>query len=211
MNKLVKTETLPSQKIEYALLADDPDALASDIEETMKRHGPEHLTIDIRALEPADQVSAVNTIREGYRGLCTVFIPAAGIDREHFENFQGVSRMEPVADGFSFSFDKEAKADLGKQFDVLKQNFSLKEKSYEMEIIESLVEESGRETQKYQMLKADYDSLKATQSAGRDRDLERRYLELMEKYKQALQRLQKLRQSKLGRLQMAYWRKRGRQ
>ncbi|WP_017548085.1 hypothetical protein [Salinicoccus carnicancri] len=100
--------------------------------------------------------------------------------------------------------------DVKERFRILSHNLRLKSRTYEMEIIESLLSDADAETRKYQELKSRYDNLKAVSGIKQDEDLASRYLNVMDKYKQALDRLDRLRKSKLGRLQMAYWNRKGR-
>ncbi|MCG1009980.1 hypothetical protein J4760_08105 [Salinicoccus sp. ID82-1] len=210
MNRLIRTEDLEYRTVEYALDANSADSLAADIKEVFRRYDPPHLTIDITALAPHHRADMDHFVSSDYRHRCAIFIPAEEMDRIQFEKLDWVSKVEPEGDGFLFHLAGARASDPVETFAILKRNFSLKQKSYEMEIIESLIGESNRERQKYELLQSRYENLKAARMGGRDMDLEKRYVELMEKYKQSLQRLEKLRQSKLGRLQMFYWRQRRR-
>lgn len=211
MSKLLKSEDLNNHTIEYTLLADDLTTLSGDIETVFESQAPRHLTIDMTELESSKLFLVGSTIGIEYLEKCSVYIPATRMNQNLFTKIKGISNIEAEENGFLLYFNKKKNPQLKKKFEVLKRNFSLKQKSYEMEIIETLVGESNFENHKYETLKSQYESLKARQHVGRDKDLEKRYVELMSKYKQSLQRLEKLRQSKLGGLQMAYWRRRGRQ
>ncbi|CDZ99231.1 hypothetical protein BN1048_00358 [Jeotgalicoccus saudimassiliensis] len=96
------------------------------------------------------------------------------------------------------------------KYKMLNINVKQKSKSYELEIVESLLREHDKNNEVISTLEREKQQLQMTGSRADDDDLEKRYLDLMEKYKQSLSRLEQLRSSKLGKMQVAYWnRKRG--
>ena len=96
------------------------------------------------------------------------------------------------------------------KYRMLNINVKQKSKSYELEIVESLLREYDKNNEIINQLQRENQQLQAGRILVNDNDLETRYLDLMEKYKQSLSRLEQLRSSKLGKMQVAYWnRKRG--
>lgn len=96
------------------------------------------------------------------------------------------------------------------KYKILNINVKQKNKSYELEIVESLLREYDKNNEIINQLQRENQQLQAGRILVNDNDLETRYLDLMEKYKQSLSRLEQLRSSKLGKMQVAYWnRKRG--
>ena len=96
------------------------------------------------------------------------------------------------------------------KYKMLNINVKQKNKSYEFEIVESLLREYDKNNEIINQLQRENQQLQAGRILVNDNDLETRYLDLMEKYKQSLSRLEQLRSSKLGKMQVAYWnRKRG--
>ena len=96
------------------------------------------------------------------------------------------------------------------KYKMLNINVKQKNKSYELEIVESLLREYDKNNEIINQLQRENQQLQAGRILVNDNDLETRYLDLMEKYKQSLSRLEQLRSSKLGKMQVAYWnRKRG--
>lgn len=101
-------------------------------------------------------------------------------------------------------------ADLLKKYKMLETNVKQKNKSYELEIVESLLREHDKNSEVISSLERENQQLQISGTRTDDDELETRYLDLMEKYKQSLNRLEQLRSSKLGKMQVAYWnRKRG--
>lgn len=96
------------------------------------------------------------------------------------------------------------------KYRMLNINVKQKNKSYELEIVESLLREYDKNNEIINQLQRENQQLQTGRILVNDNDLETRYLDLMEKYKQSLNRLEQLRSSKLGKMQVAYWnRKRG--
>lgn len=101
-------------------------------------------------------------------------------------------------------------SNLLEKYRMLNINVKQKNKSYELEIVESLLREHDKNNEIINQLQRENQQLQAGRVLINDNDLETRYLDLMEKYKQSLNRLEQLRSSKLGKMQVAYWnRKRG--
>lgn len=97
--------------------------------------------------------------------------------------------------------------DLLDKYKMLNINVQQKNKSYELEIVESLLREYDKNNEKINQLQRENQQLQAGQGLANNKDLEIRYLDIMEKYKQSLNRLEQLRSSKLGKMQVAYWNK----
>ncbi|GGE15813.1 hypothetical protein GCM10007275_08910 [Jeotgalicoccus coquinae] len=96
------------------------------------------------------------------------------------------------------------------KYRMININVKQKSKSYELEIVESLLREQDKNNEVINGLVREKQQLQFSRGRADDDDLETRYLDLMEKYKQSLDRLEQLRSSKLGKMQVAYWnRKRG--
>lgn len=97
--------------------------------------------------------------------------------------------------------------DLIAKYRMLNINVKQKNKTYELEIVESLLREHDKNNEVISNLQRENQQLQFTGGRADDDDLETRYLDLMEKYKQSLNRLEQLRSSKLGKMQVAYWNK----
>lgn len=97
--------------------------------------------------------------------------------------------------------------DLIVKYRMLNINVKQKNKTYELEIVESLLREHDKNNEVISNLQRENQQLQFTCGRADDDDLETRYLDLMEKYKQSLNRLEQLRSSKLGKMQVAYWNK----
>ena len=101
----------------------------------------------------------------------------------------------------------ESNVDVYEKYQRLNRNVIVQKQSYELEIVESLLREQDKKNETVTMLERENQLLRQGGMSQNDDDLENRYLELMEKYKQSLKRLEQLRDSKLGKLQVAYWNK----
>lgn len=101
-------------------------------------------------------------------------------------------------------------SNLLEKYRMLNINVKQKNKSYELEIVESLLREYDKNNEVINQFQRESQQMLDGRILVNDNDLETRYLDLMEKYKQSLSRLEQLRSSKLGKMQVAYWnRKRG--
>ncbi|MCK1976515.1 hypothetical protein LNK15_05525 [Jeotgalicoccus huakuii] len=117
-----------------------------------------------------------------------------------------IADIDYKSDAFVFTLGEKSDHIL-KKYQRLNINIQEKNKSYELQIVESLLREQGKNNEKIAQLQREKQLLEQSSGAINDDELETRYLDLMEKYKQALKRLEQLRESKLGKLQVAYWNK----
>lgn len=117
-----------------------------------------------------------------------------------------IADIDYKSDAYVFTLGEKSDHIL-KKYQRLNINIQEKNKSYELQIVESLLREQGKNNEKIAQLQREKQLLEQSSGAVNDDELETRYLDLMEKYKQALKRLEQLRESKLGKLQVAYWNK----
>lgn len=117
-----------------------------------------------------------------------------------------IADIDYKSDAYVFTLGEKSDHILQK-YQRLNINIQEKNKSYELQIVESLLREQGKNNEKIAQLQREKQLLEQSSGAVNDDELETRYLDLMEKYKQALKRLEQLRESKLGKLQVAYWNK----
>lgn len=117
-----------------------------------------------------------------------------------------IADIDYKSDAYVFTLGEKSDHIL-KKYQRLNINIQEKNKSYELQIVESLLREQGKNNEKIAQLQREKQLLEQSSGAINDDELETRYLDLMEKYKQALKRLEQLRESKLGKLQVAYWNK----
>lgn len=206
MSRLIKTTDLQSQQTHHVLALDTLDTLEADLEAAFS--GTDQLRIDADGLPREGIVQLTEQLpAESYSRIMLEFSPEI-LTESLMEEMENISSIV-VSDG-RFNLTLGTGGDqVTEQFRLLSQNMKLRSKTYEMEIIESLLTDASAETKKYQQLKSQYNNLKASANMKHDADLEKRYLNVMDKYKQALERLDKLRKSKLGRMQMAYWNRKG--
>lgn len=206
MSRLIRVTDLGYGGTRHILEADNLAAFVKDVSTALGEADTLH--IDVDGLTHEEIITAVRQIPPAEMTRIRIVISP-----EHL----GEPLLEPlgangiaVRDGrFTLGIGESDPA-VKERFRILAHNLRLKNKTYEMEIIESLLTDAGAENRKYRELKSRYDNLKAASGVKHDEDLARRYLDVMDKYKQALDRLDHLRKSKLGRLQMAYWNRKGR-
>ncbi len=206
MSRLIKTTDLQSQQTHHVLALDTLDTLEADLEAAFSR--TDQIRVDADGLPREAIVQLTEQLpAESYSRIMLEFSPEI-LTESLMEEMENISSIV-VSDG-RFNLTLGTGGDhVTEQFRLLSQNMKLRSKTYEMEIIESLLTDASAETKKYQQLKSQYNNLKASANMKHDADLEKRYLNVMDKYKQALERLDKLRKSKLGRMQMAYWNRKG--
>ncbi|AKG73402.1 hypothetical protein [Salinicoccus halodurans] len=205
MSRLIKVTDLDSRDTRHILEVDAPDTFKRDLEAALSEEGQIHIDVDV--LRDTEIVQIAQEIPPENRDRVQLIFSPEILTEALIDRLE-VSDIAVEAGKFILT-PGEKNAAAGARFRTLRHNMKLKNKTYEMEIIESLLTDASAETQKYQELKSRYDNLKAAASVKQDADLEERYLNVMDKYKQALERLDRLRKSKLGRLQMAYWNRKG--
>ncbi|WP_411843689.1 hypothetical protein [Salinicoccus sp. HZC-1] len=206
MSRLIKVTDLHSEDTRLILKVDAPDTFSTDLETAL--NAGSQLYIDMNDLRHEEIIRLEQEIPSGSYDSIRLLIDPEHLTEALIEALPRVSGIAVEEGEFILTLGTEGDP-VKERFRTLKRNMKLKNKTYEMEIIESLLTDASAETQKYQELKSKFDNLKASSAVRQDEDLEERYLNVMDKYKQALERLDKLRKSKLGRLQMAYWNRKG--
>lgn len=206
MSRLIKVTDLNSNEDTHILEVDAPEAFEADFNSALGVS--DQLYIDMNKLRDAEIVQLSQNIPSERYGAVKLSIQPEKLTEALVRDMDRVKDITVEQGCFILTLGS-AQTSVIELFRTLKRNMKLKNKTYEMEIIESLLTDASAETQKYQELKSRYDNLKAASSVKQDEDLAERYLNVMDKYKQALDRLDKLRKSKLGRMQMAYWNRKG--
>lgn len=206
MSRLIKITDLNAEDTRRILEVDTLDTFRADLETALDEN--EDLYINMNALGHDEIVQLEKKIPAERYDSIKLMIDPENITEALVDELMHLDSLIVEEGKFILTLGAKKRSVTGR-FRTLKQNMKLKNKTYEMEIIESLLTDASAETQKYQQLKSRYDNLKARAGMKQDADLEERYLNVMDKYKQALERLNRLRKSKLGRMQMAYWNRKG--
>ena len=206
MSRLIRVRDLEDGGIRHILEADNAATFCTDV--NMALGEADTLHIDVDGLTHEEIRAAMEQIPPEERTRISIVISPDHLSEALLDSL-GADDIA-VADGRFIIGIGAGNPDVKERFRVLSHNLRLKSKTYEMEIIESLLSDADAESRKYQELKSRYDNLKAASGVKQDEDLASRYINVMDKYKQALDRLDRLRKSKLGRLQMAYWNRKGR-
>ena len=206
MSRLIRVRDLEDGGIRHILEADNAATFCKDV--NMALGEADTLHIDVDGLTREEIGAAMEQIPPEERTRIRIVISPDYLSESLLESIGPDDIV--VADGRFIIVAGAGNPDVKERFRVLSHNLRLKSKTYEMEIIESLLSDADAESRKYQELKSRYDNLKAASGVKQDEDLASRYINVMDKYKQALDRLDRLRKSKLGRLQMAYWNRKGR-
>ena len=206
MSRLIRVRDLEDGGTRHILEADNAATFRKDV--NMALGEADTLHIDVDGLTREEIGAAMEHIPPEERTRIRIVISPDYLSESLLESIGPDDIV--VADGRFIIVAGAGNPDVKERFRVLSHNLRLKSKTYEMEIIESLLSDADAESRKYQELKSRYDNLKAASGVKQDEDLASRYINVMDKYKQALDRLDRLRKSKLGRLQMAYWNRKGR-
>src|SRR5699024_2213597 len=206
MSRLISVTDLECGGTRHILEADNAATFVRDVSTALGE--ADMLHIDVDGLTHEEIRAAMEQVPPEERTRIMIVISPGHLSEARLGSLGATSIA--VEDGRFIVGTGAGNPAVKERFRVLSHNLRLKSKTYEMEIIESLLSDAGAETRKYQELKSRYDNLKAASSVKQDENLAERYLNVMDKYKQALDRLDKLRKSKLGRLQMAYWNRKGR-
>lgn len=133
-----------------------------------------------------------------------ILVDDSQINEDLISNMNNIEDIDFKDDIYQLKLGKE-NINLIRKYKVLSLNIRYKEKSYELEIVESLLREYDKNNEIITQLQREKQQLQQFRDNTVDDELETRYLDLMEKYKQSLKRLDQLRSSKLGKLQVAYW------
>ncbi|KKK33987.1 hypothetical protein WN59_10335 [Salinicoccus sediminis] len=206
MSRLIRVTDLEDGGIRHILEADNAATFCKDV--NMALGEADTLHIDVDSLTREEIRAAMEQIPPEEQTRISIVISPEHLSEALLDSL-GADDIA-VADGRFIIGAGAGSPGVKERFRVLSHNLRLKSKTYEMEIIESLLSDADAESRKYQELKSRYDNLKAASGFKQDEDLASRYINVMDKYKQALDRLDRLRKSKLGRLQMAYWNRKGR-
>src|SRR5699024_10617428 len=141
----------------HILEADNPAAFVKDVSTALG--AADTLHIDVDGLAHEEIITAVGQIPPAEVTRIRI-----GIRPEH----RGEPLLERrVANGIAARGGRsnlgigESDPAVKERFRILAHNLRLKNKTYEMEIIESLLTDAGAENRKYRELKSRYDNLKA--------------------------------------------------
>lgn len=160
--------------------------------------------LDLRSLMVIDVWTIINELKADSE--VKVIINDDQLNETLLSSAVNIADIDYKSDAYVFTLGEKNEQIL-KKYQRLNINIQEKNKSYELQIVESLLREQGKNNEKIAQLQREKQLLEQSSGAVNDDELETRYLDLMEKYKQALKRLEQLRESKLGKLQVAYWNK----
>ena len=160
--------------------------------------------IDLRQLQVIDVWTVIHDMTKFTN--VKVIVDDVQLNEPLLKTAKNISDIDYSDDAYILTIGENSELVLSK-YHRLNTNIQQKSKSYELQIVESLLSEQGKNNEKIAQLQRETQLLKQSSGSVNDDELETRYLDLMEKYKQALKRLEQLRESKLGKLQVAYWNK----
>ena len=160
--------------------------------------------LDLRSLMVIDVWTIINELKADSE--VKVIINNDQLNETLLSSAVNIADIDYKSDAYVFTLGEKNEQIL-KKYQRLNINIQEKNKSYELQIVESLLREQGKNNEKIAQLQREKQLLEQSSGAVNDDELVTRYLDLMEKYKQALKRLEQLRESKLGKLQVAYWNK----
>lgn len=160
--------------------------------------------IDLRQLQVIDVWTVIHDMTKFTN--VKVIVDDVQLNEPLLKTAKNISDIDYSDDAYILTIGENSELVLSK-YHRLNTNIQQKSKSYELQIVESLLSEQGKNNEKIAQLQRETKLLKQSSGNVNDDELETRYLDLMEKYKQALKRLEQLRESKLGKLQVAYWNK----
>lgn len=208
MTKLIKSTDFESGQTEYVLKlsGSDTEKLKEDTACVLKM--TESFLIDVT---DADTLHSVSDSIPSACPRIKVIIRHESCDTETLKSLKRVSDIDVSDTHFILSLGSEENPDIYDVFKVMQINIQNKKRTMEAEILGNALEKDSGSSLETEHLKRENERLQALLASSEAMDHSERYVALMEKYKQALTRLNHLRNSKLGRLQMAYWKRRGRQ
>lgn len=161
--------------------------------------------VDLSLLSVPDVINVLGMIND--KSELTFKLSHTQINIEFLKQQKDIQDIDYRDNTYLLSY-AESNVDVYEKYQRLNRNVIVQKQSYELEIVESLLRrEQDKKNETVTMLERENQLLRQGGMSQNDDDLENRYLELMEKYKQSLKRLEQLRDSKLGKLQVAYWNK----
>ncbi|CAD2079730.1 hypothetical protein JEODO184_01746 [Jeotgalicoccus meleagridis] len=160
--------------------------------------------VDLSLLSVPDVINVLEMIND--KSELTFKLSHTQINIEFLKQQKDIQDIDYRDNTYLLSY-AESNVDVYEKYQRLNRNVIVQKQSYELEIVESLLREQDKKNETVTMLERENQLLRQGGMSQNDDDLENRYLELMEKYKQSLKRLEQLRDSKLGKLQVAYWNK----
>ena len=160
--------------------------------------------VDLSLLSVPDVINVLEMIND--KSELTFKLSHTQINIEFLKQQKDIQDIDYRDNTYLLSY-AERNVDVYEKYQRLNRNVIVQKQSYELEIVESLLREQDKKNETVTMLERENQLLRQGGMSQNDDDLENRYLELMEKYKQSLKRLEQLRDSKLGKLQVAYWNK----
>lgn len=164
--------------------------------------------IDISLLLYEDVFTIINDFASNQSDIIFL-LDEAQVSEYLVENTRKLKSIDFKNNHFYFVFGEDNEGII-EDYKSIALNLQYKNKSFELEIVESLLTEQDSNNEVINQLQKELQYSKTVSGKRNDDELEVKYLDLMEKYKQSLKRLEQLRSSKLGKLQVAYWdRKRG--
>lgn len=159
--------------------------------------------IDVTLMNIIDAWKVITKISKNQTDII-LLVDDSQINEDLINSVNYIENIDFKNDVYQLKLGKE-NINIIRKYKTLSLNVKYKDKSYELEIVESLLREYDKNNEVINRLQREKHQLQQFSSITSDDELETRYFDLMEKYKQSLKRLDQLRNSKLGKLQVAYW------
>lgn len=203
MNKIFMELDDKGEGQSIILIAGETDSFHDSLTQLASYNIPKY--IDLTSLHVGDTWKIINDF-SSWELEITFIIDDNQINEDLLESTQNIKDINYRNNNY-YLMPGISEINLVEKYRVLNINVKQKKKSYELEIVESLLREYDKNNEVINKLQREKQQLYHTVGNVDDNDLETRYLDLMEKYKQSLKRLDQLRSSKLGKMQVAYWNK----
>src|SRR5699024_2838186 len=203
MNKIFMELDDKGEGQSIILRAGETDSFHDSLTQLASYNIPKY--IDLTSLHVGDTWKIINDF-SSWELEITFIIDDNQINEDLLESTQNIKDINYRNNNY-YLMPGISEINLVEKYRVLNINVKQKKKSYELEIVESLLREYDKNNEVINKLQREKQQLYNTVGNVDDNDLETRYLDLMEKYKQSLKRLDQLRSSKLGKMQVAYWNK----
>lgn len=203
MAQLIRSNDLKKDTTEWLLKLDDDASIVDDINRSQAVTDTFH--IDVTNINDYEAVAERLTTETAQKHR--IIIRQDICHSDVLKQLKRVTHIEPDHSDFILTLGDVESPTVYDQLEVMQHNLKVRSRTYETVLVESYFKRNDAEDESasYQALKQENARLKSLVEAGMSENQSEKYVNLMEKYKQALTRLDHLRNSKLGKLQMKYW------
>lgn len=203
MAQLIRSNDLKKDTTEWLLKLDDDASIVDDINRVQAV--TDTFNIDVTYINDYEAVAQSLTTETVQK--CRIIIRQDICNSDVLKQLKRVTHIEPDHSDFILTLGDVESPAVYDQLEVMQHNLKVRSRTYETVLVESYFKRNDAEDESasYQALKQENARLKSLVEAGMSESQSEKYVNLMEKYKQALTRLDHLRNSKLGKLQMKYW------